>query len=67
MPRVAEDTQLYQVIQIDGPVLRFEARTATGKLYDAFELKKNGNGPNQLVDLPVEVPPRLRPEKKTDK
>ncbi|MFN6109961.1 MAG: fibronectin type III domain-containing protein [Planctomycetota bacterium] len=63
MPRIAEDTQLYQVIQIDGPRLRFEARTATGKLYDAFELRKAGSGPNQLMELPVEMPARLRPAK----
>lgn len=64
MPRIAEDTQLYQLIHIDGGRLRFEARTATGKLYDAFELKKGGTGPNQLTELPAESPARLRPEKR---
>jgi 3',5'-cyclic AMP phosphodiesterase CpdA len=36
MKRVAEDTQLYQVIHVDRGKLRFEARTAIGELYDAF-------------------------------
>jgi hypothetical protein len=63
MPRLAEDTQLYQVISIDGPKLRFEARTATGKLYDAFELRKQGDLTNELLEIPGEIPARLRPAK----
>ncbi|MBP6799144.1 MAG: metallophosphoesterase, partial [Luteimonas sp.] len=38
MAPVGEDTQLFQVIRVDGDRLRYEARTATGRLYDAFEL-----------------------------
>ena len=38
--RAAEDTQLYQIISIDGDTLRYEARTATGELYDAFRLNE---------------------------
>lgn len=38
----AENTQLYQIISIDGPELRFEARTATGDSYDSFVLDKRG-------------------------
>ncbi|PBJ82946.1 phosphoesterase [Lysobacteraceae bacterium NML93-0399] len=38
MDPTAEDTQLFQVIRIDGDTLHFEARTVTGRLYDAFEL-----------------------------
>ncbi len=60
MPRIAEDTQLYQVINISGSKLKFEARTATGELYDAFELQKSPPGPNQLIELPVDSSPRLR-------
>jgi hypothetical protein len=40
MVRVAEDTQLYQLIHIDRDKLRYESRTANGELYDAFELSK---------------------------
>jgi hypothetical protein len=62
MKRIAEDTQLYQVISIDGDRLRFEAKTAIGELYDAFELRKRPAGQiNELVEIPMEMPPRLRP------
>jgi 3',5'-cyclic AMP phosphodiesterase CpdA len=36
----AADTQLYQLIKIDGDVLNFEARTASGELFDSFQLIK---------------------------
>ena len=49
--RLAEDTQLFQVITIDGDTLRFEARTATNRLYDAFSLHKRTGQPNELVEL----------------
>jgi 3',5'-cyclic AMP phosphodiesterase CpdA len=61
MKRVAEDTQLYQVIHVDQGKLRFEARTAIGELYDAFELHKQEGMINKLVELEVEVPQYLRP------
>jgi 3',5'-cyclic AMP phosphodiesterase CpdA len=61
MKRVAEDTQLYQVIKIEGSMLRFEARTAIGQLYDAFELTKQPGAKNKLVELPPEVGQNLRP------
>lgn len=61
MRRAAEDTQLFQIITVGGDTLSFEARTATGELYDAFELRKQIEGPNLLVDLiPSGVPERLR-------
>lgn len=62
MKRIAEDTQLYQVISIDGNKLRFEAKTAIGELYDAFELHKTSPGEkNRLVEVPVTIPQNLRP------
>lgn len=61
MKRLAEDTQLYQIIHIDDEVLRFEARTAVGELYDAFELKKQAGSINKLVELEPEVKEVLRP------
>ncbi|MCX7701483.1 MAG: metallophosphoesterase family protein [Gemmataceae bacterium] len=45
----AEDTQLYQIIRIDGDKLRFEARTAAGRTYDLFELHKRADGTKKLV------------------
>lgn len=44
MKRAAEQTQLYQVVSVDGDRLSFETRTATGSLYDAFELRKSQGG-----------------------
>lgn len=62
MQRIAEDTQLYQVITIDGDSLRFEAKTAIGELYDAFELHKSAEGQkNRMVEVPPTVPQNLRP------
>lgn len=60
MKRVAEDTQLYQVIHIDGDRLVYESRTATGELYDAFELIKRPGEINQLIDKAPMTPERLR-------
>lgn len=48
--RSAENTQLYQIITVDGDELRYEARTATAKPYDAFTLKKRAGQPNELVE-----------------
>jgi 3',5'-cyclic AMP phosphodiesterase CpdA len=57
MHRAGEEVQLYQIITVDGDVLRYEARTATGQPYDAFELHKQPGGrPNQLVDRIPDVP-----------
>lgn len=60
MKRVAEDTQLYQIIHIDGDQLRFEARTAVGDLYDAFTLKKQPGAINKLIEQIPDVPERVR-------
>ncbi|MEC8554731.1 MAG: metallophosphoesterase family protein [Planctomycetota bacterium] len=63
MTRVAEDTQLYQIIHINGDKLSFEARTAVGEIYDAFELHKQEGKINKLVDLQPDTPQRLRKSK----
>lgn len=62
MRRKAEDTQLYQVIRIDGGKLTYEARTARGDLYDAFELQKQKGKANKLTEkIPGAKPENLRP------
>ena len=59
MAPVAEDTQLFQVVRIDGDRLRYEARTATGRLYDAFELVGDRTS-RRLVEQPGgRIAPRL--------
>ena len=57
--RAAENTQLYQIVSIDGDRLRYEARTAVGELYDAFDLVKRDGLPNAMVDrAPADIPER---------
>lgn len=60
MKRHAEDTQLYQIIRIDGDKLTFESRTATGELYDAFTLVKRPGKTNELIEQTPDTPERLR-------
>ena len=64
--RVAEDTQLFQIIAVSPEELQFEARTAANQLYDRFTLRKRAGQPNELVelhDLPDErrMPPVTNP------
>ena len=40
MAKTGTQTQLFQVIRIDGGKLKYEAYTATGELFDSFELSK---------------------------
>lgn len=47
---IAENTQLFQVIIVEGNRLKFESNTAIGDLYDAFELVKGDNSNNQFID-----------------
>lgn len=55
--RVAENTQLFQVITVEGDRLVFESFTAIGELYDAFELIKQSNDLNQFIELRVRAVP----------
>lgn len=50
LDRVAENTQLFQVITVNANTLSYQAFTATGQLYDAFDLMKQKNGNNQFVE-----------------
>ncbi|MEO1218497.1 MAG: metallophosphoesterase family protein [Bacteroidota bacterium] len=58
--RGAENTQLFQLIKVDGKKLSFEAYTPTGELYDAFDLLKSEDGkPNRFIEKKgLAVPPR---------
>ena len=62
MPRQAENTQLYQIIRIDGGRLRYEARTAVGELYDAFTLVKRSGEINELIEQIPDTPERISTE-----
>ena len=48
--KVGESKQLFQVISIDGDKLSYKSYTATGELFDAFDLVKNNNGSNSFVE-----------------
>ncbi len=64
MERTAGFTQLFHVIDINDQVLRFRAFTATGDLYDEFELHKNPGGANRLIQkIPEEEPKRATPSR----
>jgi hypothetical protein len=59
MDRRAGNTQLFQIISIEGNTLSYGAYTATGELYDAFDLIKTEGNPNKLVNKIPDVPERL--------
>ena len=48
--KVGNNKQLFQVISIDGNKLSYQSYTATGELFDAFDLIKNKNGRNSFVE-----------------
>lgn len=58
--RGAENTQLFQVISIDGDRLSYGSYTATGALYDAFDLVKEVGKPNRFVERKDEAIPARR-------
>jgi hypothetical protein len=50
VPRVASGVQLFQVIRVSRESIRYEARLATGALYDAFTLTKDAAGVSTLTE-----------------
>ena len=65
MYRAGSNVQLYQLINIDGDTLRYEAYTVDNVLYDAFELYRVEDGATQFSDLApdideyLDLPPRF--------
>lgn len=64
MDRVAEDTQLYQVISVDNDRIDYRAYTTTGLLYDRFELTKDASGKKTLDVKEPEVDEIVRRKKR---
>jgi len=59
MDPVAEDTQLYQVLRISPAQLEYTAYTASGRVYDAFHIQRDGHGGKQQVEqLQGRIAPR---------
>ena len=54
--RVAKGRQLFQVIRVSPECVRYEARLATGELYDAFTLEKDAAGKTTLTEQIPNVP-----------
>ncbi len=50
MDRRATNTQLFQLISLEGKSLVYQAFTATGELYDSFLLEKGKDGVNKLTN-----------------
>lgn len=53
MVRTLANTQLYQVISVDGDRLDYRAYTAVGKVFDRFTLVKRSGNPNKLIEYPL--------------
>ncbi|MBL7372511.1 hydrolase, partial [Escherichia coli] len=49
--RIAEATELYQIVDVAGDRLQFRTYTASGKLYDGFMLERGADGRNRLIEL----------------
>lgn len=62
MQRVAEGTQLYQLIRVEKDSIHYRALTASGELYDEFKLEKQ-DGHVKIVDLTPNSPERRLPQK----
>ena len=48
--KAGANKQLFQVISIDGNKLSYRSYTAVGDLFDSFDLIKNENGINTLIN-----------------
>jgi hypothetical protein len=55
--RRGANLQLYQIIAVSSQTLRYEARTVTGELFDAFEIAKDRRGRRTFSDHTPSVPP----------
>lgn len=49
--RTAEATELYQVIDVTADQLKFRTFTASGRLYDGFNLARGTDGANRLIEI----------------
>jgi 3',5'-cyclic AMP phosphodiesterase CpdA len=59
MTRRAVDTQLFQIITIEKDTLNFKAYTATGELYDAFDMVKQSDSKKRLINRIPKVAERV--------
>lgn len=50
LQRVGSNTQLFQRVRVASDQLTVEAITATGEIYDSFNIQKNRKGEKKLID-----------------
>ena len=50
MDRLAEDTQLFQLITFEADSIQYRAITANGILYDAFDIVRQEDGSNEVIE-----------------
>lgn len=59
MDRVGEDVQLFQVIEFQEKRIVYQAKTATGELYDAFDIERADDGKKRIIDRRPNTPTSL--------
>lgn len=57
LQRKAENTQFFQVIDVEGDLLTYRCYMADGRLYDATRLRKNADGSKQLLKWDTDLGP----------
>jgi 3',5'-cyclic AMP phosphodiesterase CpdA len=63
MVKTQPNTQMYQIVDVNGDRLRYEAYTVTGMPVDSFELRKDANGVSTFVDETAPAQPQPAPAK----
>lgn len=58
--RVAEDTSLFQIVDISADRLSLRSHLNTGLLYDGFDLVKGADGRNRLEEVKADLPAARR-------
>lgn len=51
MDKGVGNLQLYQIITVDGDLLTYKSYTATGTVFDQFQLMKQKGKPNKLIEI----------------
>lgn len=65
--RVAEDSMLYQLVEVERTRLTLKAFTADGRLYDGFTLTRGRDGRNRLTEVaPLPAERRCRDGRNAD-
>ncbi len=54
--KVAEDTSLFQIVDVSADRISVRAHLNTGLLYDGFDLVKGADGRNRLEEMPGTLP-----------